>query len=79
MVNRFNLKDLEFNKKLYTHYHIYDLEVKNEIFKLKLFDEKSTTIANLITAFTDQPPPNIDLFVNKLEEKIKLKVGLLLE
>tara|TARA_Y100000310_G_C20648750_1_gene798190 strand:+ start:1177 stop:1995 length:819 start_codon:yes stop_codon:yes gene_type:complete len=79
MVNRFNLTDLKYNEKLNTHYHIYDLAKSNNLYKLKLVDKKSTSVANLITAFTKQPTPNIDNFINKLEEKIKLKVGLLVE
>lgn len=79
MVNRFNLEELKYNKKHKTQYHIYDLTKKGNLFKLGLVEKKSTTVANLITAFTHQPTPNIDTFINKLEEKIKLKVGLLVE
>lgn len=79
MVNRFNLENLDLNNKSNTHYHIYDLEKKGNIQKLKLIETKSTSVTNLITAFTHQPTPDIDKFVNKLEKKIKLKVGLLVE
>ena len=79
MVNRFNLKNLDLNEKSNTHYHIYDLVEKGNIQKLELIEQKSTTVTNLITAFTHQPTPNIDNFVTKLEEKIKLKVGLMVE
>lgn len=79
MVNRFNLKNLKYNKKLNTHYHIYDLETTTNIDKLKFKDKKSTTIDNLLTAFTSQPMPTIDTFINKLEEKINLKLGLSVE
>ena len=79
MVYRFNLKHLKHNNKYNTQYHIYDLEKIENVQKLKLIENKSTTVSNLITAFTHQPTPDIDIFVNKLEEKIKLKVGLLVE
>ena len=76
MVNRFNLVDLDYNLVDNTHYHIYDLESKNGLYNLKLKEKKSTTISNLIKAFTHQPTPSIDSFINKLEEKIELKLGL---
>jgi len=79
MVSRFNLSELEYNKKLNTHYHVYDLTKDNNVFGLKFLEQKSTTVANLITAFTHQPTPDIDLFIEKLEEKIKLKIGLSVE
>ncbi len=79
MVRRFNLKQLKYNEKYNTQYHIYDLIKMGNLYKLNLVDKKSTTVANLITAFTHQPTPNIDAFINKLEEKIKLKVGLFIE
>ncbi len=79
MVNRFKLKDLQLDNKLNTHYHIYDLDKNKDIDKLILKRKQSTTVANLITAFTHQQTPSIDKFLNKLEEKIKLKVGLLVE
>ena len=79
MISRFNLKDLEYDKELNTNYHIYDLHESDNIYELKLLDIKSTTIANLIKAFTHQPTPDINQFIEKLEEKIKLKVGLIVE
>jgi hypothetical protein len=79
MVNRFNLEQMMYNKKHKTQYHIYDLEKNGNLYNLNLVEKKSTTVANLITAFTHQPTPDIDSFVEKLEEKIKLKVGLLVE
>ena len=76
MVKRFNLIDLEYNKYDNSHYHIYDLDMNNHLYNLTLKEKKSTTVSNLIKAFTHQPTPSIDTFVNKLEEKIKLKLGL---
>ena len=52
------------------------LDFNGKIANLKLKEEKSTTISNLITAFTHQPTPNMNMFVSKLEERIELKLGL---
>ncbi|REE82143.1 restriction endonuclease NotI [Lutibacter oceani] len=76
MVDRFNLADLDYTEEDNTKYHIYDLELKDNLYNLKLIRKKSTTISNLIKAFTHQPTPSIDSFINKLEEKIELKLGL---
>jgi hypothetical protein len=40
---------------------------------------ESTTIANLLKAFTHQPTPSLDAFVGVLERKIKLKLGLMID
>ena len=79
MVNRFRLTDLDNNPKHRTHYHIYDLVANRGIYKLELLDRKSTTIINLLKAFTHQPTPSLDTFVRFLESKIKLKLGLIIE
>jgi len=79
MVNRFCLTDLDYNANHSTQYHIYDLTKNSEIYNLKLFDKKSTTISNLLRAFTHQPTPSLDTFVGVLERKIKLKLGLIIE
>ncbi|NLX41803.1 MAG: hypothetical protein GXY75_07930 [Bacteroidales bacterium] len=77
MVNRFNLVDLDYDEKDKTHYHIYDLVLNDEnLYNLKLKERKSTTISNLIKAFTHQPTPSIDNFISKLEKKIELKLGI---
>lgn len=79
MVNRFCLTDLDYNTNHRTQYHIYDLVKNGEIYNLKLVDKKSTTISNLLRAFTHQSTPNIDTFIEVLESKIKLKLGLTIE
>lgn len=76
MTNRFNLIDLDHEINQNTFYHIYDL---NDTNSLTLVDTKSTSVANLITAFTHQPTPSIDNFIQKLEEKIELTLGLNLD
>jgi len=77
MVSRFNLVNLDFDEKDISHYHIYDLELNAEnIYQLKLKEIKSTTVSNLIKAFTNQPVPSINSFIKKLEEKVELKLGL---
>ena len=79
MVNRFCLTNLDYNANHGTQYHIYDLIKNGEISNLKLLDKKSTTIANLLRAFTHQPTPSMDKFVEVLESKIKLKLGLIID
>ncbi|HAS18176.1 MAG TPA: hypothetical protein DCR39_10020 [Nitrospiraceae bacterium] len=79
MVNRFGLNDLDYNPRHKTQYHIYNLVADSNIYKLKLADKKSTTIANLLKAFTHQSIPSLDTFVEVLERKIKLKLGLIIE
>ena len=54
----------------------YDLVENDNVYNLSLIDKTITTVANLIKAFTHQPTPSIDKFVEKLEEKIELKLGL---
>lgn len=79
MVNRFRLIDLDYNASHNTQYHIYDLSKSGAIYDLELVDKKSTTILNLLRAFTHQPTPSIDKFVEVLESKIKLKLGMTIE
>src|SRR3989304_2470074 len=79
MVNRFGLNDLDYNPRHKTQYHIYTLVADSNIYKLKLADKKSATIANLLKAFTHQSIPSLDTFVEVLERKIKLKLGLIIE
>ncbi len=79
MVNRFRLSDLDYNNNHSTQYNTYDLVRNQNIYNLQLTDKKSTTIANLLKAFTHQPTPSLDDFVNVLQEKIKLKLGLTIE
>ncbi|HLD59746.1 MAG TPA: NotI family restriction endonuclease [Candidatus Bilamarchaeaceae archaeon] len=79
MVNRFRLTDLDYNPKYKTHYHVYNLVTDNDIYKLELVNKKSTTIANLLKAFTHQPTPSLDSFIEVLERKIQLKLGLIIK
>jgi len=79
MVNRFQLKDLNYKQDNNIQYHIYCLKKYEGIHKLELIEKKSTTISNLLKAFTDQPSPSLDEFIQVLESKIKLKLGLVLE
>ena len=79
MINRFRLIDLDYNSSHKTQYHIYDIIGNGEIYNLELVDKKSTTISNLLRAFTHQPTPSIGKFVEVLESKIKLKLGLTIE
>ncbi|MBT9166875.1 MAG: hypothetical protein DDT19_00199 [Syntrophomonadaceae bacterium] len=79
MVNRFRLNNLHYNENNKIHCHIYNLSEANGLYSLELIDKKSTTIANLLKAFTHQPTPSLDNFVKVLERKIHLKLGLVLE
>jgi hypothetical protein len=79
MVKRFKIIDLDYKKQDYTKYFIYDLKSNKGIYNLQLVDKASTTVSNLIRAFTHQPTPSLDEFVSVLENKIKLKLGLFIE
>lgn len=79
MVKRFKLIDLDYKQQEYTKYFIYDLKPNKGIYNLQLVDKTSTTVSNLLRAFTHQPTPSLDEFVSVLENKIKLKLGLSLE
>ncbi len=79
MVNRFKLTAMDYKAGNKTKYFIYDLIKNADIYHLKLIDEKSSTISNLLKAFTHQPLPSLDDFIELLENKIRLKLGLLLE
>lgn len=76
MINRFCLTDMEYNFDKNTKYFLYDLERENNLDILKLQNKKASTINNLLKAFTHQPTPSLDDFVEVLENKIKLNVGL---
>ncbi|MBI4823560.1 MAG: hypothetical protein HY805_04940 [Nitrospirae bacterium] len=75
MVNRFKLNAMDYTEGKKTKYHIYDLVKDEGVYHLKLLDKKSSTIANLLKAFTHQPAPRVDDFIKVLEGKIKLKLG----
>ena len=76
MVKRFNLSDMEFADKHNTKYFLYDLFENKKLFNLKLIETKSSSINNLLKAFTMQTPPPIDDFIKVLENKIELKLGI---
>lgn len=76
MVSRFGLRKLDYKEKNNTKYFIYDLIRNDNIFNLELIEKKSSTISNLLTAFTKQPTPSINEFIKALEGKIKLEIGL---
>jgi hypothetical protein len=78
IVKRFNLSNLDYNPANCTIFYVYDLVKENNIYKLHLADKRSSTIENLLKAFTNQTVPKIDKFINKLETKIKLHLGITL-
>ncbi|GAB4111364.1 MAG: hypothetical protein OHK0057_01790 [Thermoflexibacter sp.] len=59
MINHFYLTDMEYDFSNNNKYFIYDLEKQNDIYTLHLIDKKSSTIANLLRAFTHQPTPKV--------------------
>jgi len=79
MVKRFKLKEMDFNKTDKTKYFIYDLIANKDLYNLKLVEKKSSTVSNLLKAFTHQPTPSLDDFMKVLENKINLKLGLTIE
>lgn len=78
MVNRFKLSTMDYSEEKKTKYHIYDLIENKDIYSLKLIDKKSSSVANLLKAFTHQPTPSLDKFIEVLEHKVRLKLGFLI-
>jgi len=78
MVSRFHLNNLEFDENVTTQYHIYDLEKSNHLYQLSLKSKYSSTVSNLLKAFTHQSIPSKEEFIKLLQQKINLKVGLTL-
>lgn len=76
MVNRFCLNNMNYDFDIKNKYFLYDLQAKNGVDILTLVDKKTSTVANLLKAFTDQPTPSLDDFIEVLEQKIKLQIGL---
>ena len=76
MVNRFNLSDLDYESRNSTLYFVYDLVRLGDNYKLQNVYKKSSTIDNLLKAFTEQPAPNVNEFINILERKIRLDLGI---
>lgn len=76
MESRFNLVNLEYKPLNYNKFFIYDLEKHDDKYNIKLSKKKSTTVSNLLTAFTHQPTPDIKDFISHLEGKIKLHLGI---
>jgi hypothetical protein len=76
MINRFSLKEMEYDFQKYNKYFLYDLEREEGVDILTLKGKRASTVANLLKAFTHQPTPNLDEFIEILESKIRLQVGL---
>jgi hypothetical protein len=75
MVSRFCLSDMNYNFDTKTKYFLYDLQLQNGIDQLTLIEKKASTVANLLKAFTHQPTPSLDDFIEILENKINLQIG----
>lgn len=78
MVNRFILQEMDFDETDKTKYFIYDLFENEGLYTLKQVDKKSSTISNLLKAFTHQPAPEIDDFVKVLQDRVKLNLGIII-
>jgi hypothetical protein len=76
MVNRFKLTDMDYSTKNNTKFFLYDLFENKEFYNIKRVEIKSSSISNLLKAFTMQPVPGIDDFIKVLENKIELKLGI---
>jgi hypothetical protein len=76
MEKRFQLINLDFEQKDRTNFFIYDLVMRNDIYNLQLIKKTSTSVENLLKAFTHQETPKLDKFIEVLESKIKLNIGL---
>ncbi len=76
MVNRFNLSNLGYSQNNATIFFVYNLFKEGSIYKLKRVYKRSSTIKNLLTAFTKQPMPDINDFIDVLKGKIELKLGI---
>jgi len=79
MVKRFKLSEMNYSNVNATKYFIYDLVENEDVYSLSLIEKKSSTISNLLKAFTHQPTPSLDDFIKVLENKINLKLGLTIE
>ena len=77
-VKRFNLTNLGYNPQCSTSFFVYDSLRQRDAYHLKLVDKSSSTIDNLLTAFTKQPTPKLDNFIALLENKINLHLGITL-
>lgn len=78
MVKRFNLSDLDYESSSSTLYFAYDLVRTGGIYELQNVYKRSSTISNLLKAFTEQPVSDVGEFVNILEHKIRLDLGITL-
>lgn len=76
MVSRFNLSNLDYSKDNATLFFVYDLFTEGNIYKWRKVYKRSSTIKNLLTAFTKQPMPDINGFINVLRGKIELRLGI---
>ncbi len=79
MIKRFHLKNMNFNNNNKTKYFVYDLVPYRKRQRIELVEKKSSTIANLMKAFSNQPTPDLSEFVTVLENKVKMKLGLAIE
>jgi len=76
--NRFNLKDMHFDKKDANIFFVCNLDYSSEDeYKIVIERTQSSTIENLIKAFQGASlAPNVDEFIEVLHSKLVLKLGM---
>lgn len=77
MVNRFGLKNMEFNKENANIFLVCDMDYScADRFKIIVEDTYSSTIDNLMKAFKGSELPKVDDFIKVLHNKLKLNLGI---
>lgn len=77
MLERFEISDNGFSKDKKNHFFIYTLKDEGEEYKLVLNSKHSFTIEELAKAFSnDRSLPDVDKFIEKLEEKVKIQLSI---
>lgn len=77
MLKRFEINDNEFSKSKKNHFFIYTLEDKGSEYKLDLNSKHSFTVEELAKAFSrERTLPDLNKFIEKLEEKVKIQLSI---
>jgi len=78
MLKRFEINDNEFSKSKSNHFFIYTLEDKGSEYKLNLNSKHSFTVEELAKAFSSERTlPDVNKFIEKLEEKVKIQLSII--
>lgn len=78
MIDRFNLKNMKFDKKDTNLFFIYDIDYRSDPCRYHLILKKirSSTKKNLMTAFQTTELPKIDVFLKVLRNRMKQNLGI---